>query len=153
MLTRGNLGNVEPPFIRHTAGSEHQGKTLRAGSGWELKIDPCELSFLRVDHQVRLQFKKTEIVIESPFILRIGGVDYHLDPGERRNLGPFLGLYPNTLVSASVDAQATLQLAFGDGATITVPADPQYETWQVNGPGNFLVVCVPGTSGDLSIWE
>jgi hypothetical protein len=33
-----------------------------------------------------------------------------------------------------------------------VPPDLDYEAWQVRGPGNSLVVCVPGHSGDLAIW-
>lgn len=112
-----------------------------------------ELTFLRVDHQVRLQCGEIEVVIESPFVLRTGEHEYPLDPEERRGLGPLLGVYPNTLTSASVDDKATLRLTFTDETTITVPADPQYEAWQINGPGTFLVVCVPGTSGELAIWE
>jgi Family of unknown function (DUF6188) len=112
-----------------------------------------ELTFLRVDHQARLQFAEIEVVIESPFVLRTGEHEYHLDPGERRGLGPLLGVYPNTLTSASVDDRATLRLKFTDETMISVPADPQYEAWQVNGPGTFLVVCVPGASGELAIWE
>jgi len=52
-----------------------------------------------------------------------------------------------------VDADTTLLLAFADGTTITVRADPRYEAWQVNGPGDFLMVCVPGTSGELADWQ
>ena len=62
-------------------------------------------------------------------------------------------MYPNTFTSASVDDKATLRLTFTDETTITVPAGPQYEAWQVKGPGTFLVVCVPGTSGEIALWE
>jgi hypothetical protein len=86
---------MEPPFIRHADGSERQGEMVKAAA-WELRINLCDLTFLRVDQQTRLQFEGTEIVIESPFVLRIGGVDHYLDPGERANLGPLLGLYPVT---------------------------------------------------------
>jgi len=143
---------VEAPFIRHADGSQRQGEMVKAGSGWELSIGPCDLSFLRVDHQTRLQFEETEVVIESPFVLRANGVVHHLDPGERADLGPFLHLYPDTLSSSSVDADGTLHLVFASGATLSVPPDPRYEAWQVNGPGTFLVVCVPGNSGDLAVW-
>jgi hypothetical protein len=126
---------------------------VNAGSGWELGMTPCDLTFLRVDHQTRLQFEKTEVVIESPFLFTIGGVEYRLDPGERAGLGPLLSLYPDTLSSAVLDADATLRLGFASGAQIVVPPDRQYEAWQINGPGTYLVVCVPGTSGDLAVWS
>ena len=51
-----------------------------------------ELTFLRVDHQVRLQCGEIEVVIESPFVLRTGEHEYHLEPEERRGLGPLLGV-------------------------------------------------------------
>lgn len=97
-------------------------------------------------------FEATEVVIESPFVLRRDGVEYTLDPGERANLGPLLALYPDSLSAATVDAASTLHLSFVSGATIFVPGDPQYEAWQVNGPGRRLVVCDPGTEGKLSVW-
>lgn len=144
---------MERPYIRDSDGSQRPGRAILAGSRWDLRIDQSELTFLRVDHQTRLQFGETEVVIESPFALRSGDHEYHLDPSERSGLGPLLSVYPNALTSAYVDIQATLRLKFSDGTTVTVPADPHYEAWQVNGPGTFLVVCVPGTSGELAIWE
>lgn len=143
---------AEPVIIRDD-GTKDYGKIVRVEAGWKLNFAPSDLSFLRVDHQARLQFGRTEVMIESPFHMLVGGVDHRLDPEDRPRLGPFLGLYPNTLAAASVDARASLNLTFTDGATITVPADPQFEARQVNGPGTFLVICVPGTSGELAIWK
>lgn len=156
-MPRGNfdLGpeSVAQPYIIRSDGEKDVGVMIRAGEGWNLKIAPRDLTYLRVNHQARLQFGETEVVIESSFLLQAGDAELRLDPGERGALGPFLGLYPNTLVDASVDARATLRLCFGSGATVTVPSDPHYEAWEVSGPGNFLVVCVPGSSGELAIWE
>jgi hypothetical protein len=142
----------EPVIIR-SDGTKDIGRVTRAGEDWSLKLAPCDLTYLRINHQARLQFGEAEVVIESPFVVQEGDLELTLDPGERRALGPFLGLYPNTLVEASVDAQATLRLSFSSGAVVTVPPDPHYEAWQVSGPGKSLVVCMPGTSGQLAIWE
>lgn len=141
------------PYISRSDGTKDAGALIRGGEGWNLNIAPRDLSYLRVDHQARLQFGETEVVIESSFLLQAGDVELSLDPGERGALGPLLSLFPNTLVDASVDARATLRLTFGSGGRVTVQADPHYEAWQVSGPGTFLVVCVPGTSGDIAIWE
>lgn len=46
----------------------------------------------------------------------------------------------------------TLLLNFAGGASVAVPPDVNYEAWSVIGPGNALVVCMPGTAGELAIW-
>jgi len=56
------------------------------------------VTFLRLDHQVRLQLGETEVVIGSPFVLQSGGAEHALEPLDRERLGPWLALYPNTLV-------------------------------------------------------
>ena len=125
----------------------------RAGDERGLRIPNTDLTFVRIDHQARLQFNDTEVVIETPFVLHTGLVTYNLDPGERSELGPILALYPDALVDATVDDSATLRLRFASGASITVAQDANYEAWQVNGPGNYLVVCTPGTDGGLAVWS
>jgi hypothetical protein len=111
------------------------------------------MTFVRVDHQTRLQFGEFDVVIECPFRLtaRDGSV-HNLDPGVRGSLGPVLALYPDALIAATVAADAALQLRLASGATLDVPADARFEAWQVNGPDGFLVVCAPG--GDkLAVWD
>ncbi len=49
-----------------------------------------------------------------------------------------MGLYPDTLASATTGADGTLWLKFESGAILEVPSNPQYEAWQVNGPDNYL---------------
>ncbi len=118
-----------------------------------LRIPKTDITFLRIDHQTRLQFEDTEVVIESPFTLQTPEVTYHLDPAKRGDLGPMLAAYPDTLEDATVDNRATLRLRFTSGASITVAQDLQYEAWQVNGPGGYLVVCTPGSDGTLAVWS
>ena len=144
---------TKPPDIRDPDGTVHPGMINRGDDHRTLRISLCDLSFIRIDHQTRLQFGGTEVVIESPLVLEVSGNCYELDPGERATLGPVLSLYPDSLSSASVDNAGTLFLRFASGATIRVDQDPQFEAWQVNGPGNCLVVCTPGTTGDLAIWD
>lgn len=112
-----------------------------------------DLTFIRIDHQTRLQFEATEIVVESPFVLQHGDATYPLDPRERAGLGPVLALYPDTLVEAAVDDEASLRLHFASGASITVWQNPHYEAWQVSGPDHYLVVCPPGMDGKLAVRE
>lgn len=138
------------PYVVRSDGSSSEGKVIRADGSLDLTLG--EVNFIRIDHQARLQVGEVEIVIESPFKLRAEGTEYALDPGERGGLGPFLALWPDELTMVSVGSDGTLHLTFGKGATLTVPPDPHYEAWQIAGPGTALIVCMPGTEGQLAVW-
>jgi Family of unknown function (DUF6188) len=142
-----------PPFIRESDGTIRQGKVLVAGQDWQREMSSEDLNFIRIDHQTRLQFGDVEMVIESPFVLTVDGIDYPLDPDDRGGLGLLLRVYPDSLRSGRVAPDGTLCLEFASGASIAVPSDPQYEAWSIVGPGNALVVCMPGTSGEFAIWS
>jgi hypothetical protein len=145
---RATLDGV--PEIMRSDGSRSEGKVIRADGSLGLTLG--EVSFIRIDHQARLQVGEVEIVIESPFTLRAEGTEYALDPEERGGLGPFLALWPDELSTASAGSDGTLNLTFGKGAVLTVPPDPHYEAWQIAGPGTALIVCMPGTEGQLAVW-
>jgi hypothetical protein len=115
-----------------------------------LAIEPTELTYIRIDHQVRLQFGKVEIVIECPFVLTADGVVHQLDPASRKDLGPLLAVYPAALSAAYRTQSAELHVEFDSGATIVVPQDADYEAWQVHDDRGWLVVCMPGTTGDVT---
>jgi hypothetical protein len=119
---------------------------------WTLTLAPCDLTFIRINHQARLQFEEVEVVIESKFQLHRGDRRIDLDPGDRAGLGPLLTLYPATLTVASIDGDGTLRLCFDNGDSIAVPPDVAYEPWQIGGPGSALVVCSPGVPGMLAVW-
>ncbi len=142
----------KPPYIIDSDGSARQGATNRPGEDRTLRLRADDLTFIRIDHQTRLQFGPIEVVIETPFSLRIREAEMVLDPEARSTLGPLLGLYPDSLAAATVDDSATLLLTFVSGSSITVRQDPRYEAWQVNGPDNYLIVCTPGTTGHLATW-
>jgi hypothetical protein len=107
--------------------------------GQQFDVDEPTLTYLRVNFQTRLQFGRTEVVIESPFRLTVGDAVYDLDPNDRSGLGPLLALYPDTLDRLTMSARGTLTLSFVSGASVTVEPDEHYEAWSV---GDFI--CPPG---------
>lgn len=125
---------------------------VQAGRRWALTLAPCELTWIVIDHAVRLRFGDTVVTIENEFLLHSLGEDHGLDPGERAGLGPLLALYPDTLTGGHVDRHGMLRLSLESGARIDVHPCPSHEAWQVEGPGDYLVVCVPGTAGALAVW-
>lgn len=144
---------TKPPFIRTIDGRDFPGWIDSTGTVRVIIVPDGTLSWIRVDHQTRLQFGEVEIVIESPFLLRINGAEVTLDPAQREALGPLLAIYPDTVELARVDADATLRLKFQSGAEVAVRADPQFEAWSVVGPGTQMLVCVPGDHGEIAIWS
>lgn len=141
-----------PPYIRRSDGSVAEGSTV-AAVDLALAIAPCELSYIRIDHQARLQFDQVEVVISTEFHLETSSGAYRLDPEHRESLGPLLAAYPAGLASAVVDPDATLRLSFDNGTSIAVSPDATYEAWQVVGPSTALVVCNPGAGGKVSVWR
>jgi hypothetical protein len=118
-------------------------------NGWSFRIDPPDLTFIRIDHQVRLQFSAIEVVIETPFELSTPQGTNQLDPAGRAGLGLILAIYPTSLVSATSSA-GTLNMRFEGAVSLSVPPHSRHEAWQINGPRGFLFVCTPG--GDTALW-
>ena len=91
------LGMPRPPFIQDSEGVVREGATLRPDEIALPEVTGVDLSFIRIDHQTRLQFEDVEVVIESPFTLTSRGATASL--ADRGDLGPLLALYPDTLAS------------------------------------------------------
>jgi Family of unknown function (DUF6188) len=99
------------------------------------------LSYIRIDHQTRLQFGEAELVIECPFSLRAADATHELDPEQRAALGPLLALYPDTMASLVMSPDGTLTATFESGRSVVVRPDRRYEAWNIGGfwcrPGGF----------------
>ena len=141
---------TDRPVINQSDGRKVYGEIVRSAGNRALTIEETDLTYIRIDHQARLQFEKIEIVIGCPFVLTGDGVVHRLDPVARIDLGPLLALYPASLSAAYVSERAALHLDFDSGATVVVPQDAQYEAWQVHDDRGWLLVCLPGTSGDMA---
>lgn len=145
--------DADVPEIRYPGGRVRHRETLGPADLPVLGLDGTDLAFIRIDHQTRLQFGQVEIVIETPFRLRVEGAERTLDPGQRADLGELLAIYPATLVSAVVAPDLTLRLTFESGTRIDVPQHPRYESWHVVGPGQSMIVCPPTGDGTLAVWR
>jgi hypothetical protein len=143
---------TDGPVIVHSDGRKVYGEVVRSVGHRALTIEETDLTCIRIDHHARLQFGNVEVVIECPFVLTIDGAVHQLDPVARVALGPLLALYPASLSAAYASERAALHLDFDSGATLVVPQDAEYEAWQVHDDQGWLLVCLPGTSGDMAEW-
>jgi hypothetical protein len=144
---------VDKPVITYPDGRKVYGEVTRADDKRVLPIEDTELTYIRIDHQARLRFGEVEIVVKCPFVLTVDGAVHHLDPEVRIDLGPLLALYPDSLAAAYVSERAALHLDFDSGAAVVVSPDPQYEAWEVHDDHGWLLVCPPGTAGDVAEWR
>jgi hypothetical protein len=140
------------PVIIYPDGRKVHGEVTRSVENRPLPIADPDLTYIRIDHQSRLRFGEVEIVIKCPFVLTVDDAVYHLDPEERIDLGPLLALYPDSLAAAYVSKGAALHLDFDSGATVVVPQHAQYEAWEAYDDHGWLLLCTPGTDGDIAEW-
>jgi Family of unknown function (DUF6188) len=99
--------------------------------GREFVLEDSTLSFIRIDHQSRLRFGRTEVMIGGPFVLEMGGAVHHLSPQRWDALGPLVALYPSSLRWLWTSARGELKAVFHHGAVLTVPSDPTSTAWSV----------------------
>ena len=59
-------GMPQPPYIQDSDGVVREGVSLRPDEIVLPELSGIDLSFIRIDHQTRLQFEDVEVVIESP---------------------------------------------------------------------------------------
>ncbi len=68
-------------------------------------------------------------------------------------VGPLLGLAGATVRQATFTPAGKLTILFQDGRIVRAENDPDYESWEVAGPGNILVVAMPGVGEEPAIWS
>src|SRR5262245_8042155 len=101
-----------------------------------VRLERADLAWIRIDHQIQMEFWSAYVTISTGFSLTNRGVNHRLDPEDRAGLGPLLAIYPTELISGT-EARGTLSLEFSDGVSISVPQDRDYEAWAVNLPSGF----------------
>jgi hypothetical protein len=99
--------------------------------GREFVLEETTLSFIRIDHQSRLRFGRTEVMIGSPFVLEMDGVVHHLSPQRWNALGPLVALYPGSVRWMWTSAEGELTLVFHHRAVLTVSPDLSSPAWSV----------------------
>ena len=108
-----------------------------------------------VDNALGLQFfegqEPTTIRISCRFSLTRSNRETVIDPQNIGEVGQALILFREKVREAEALGDGTLLLAFESGVELRVPADPDYESWEVAGPKGFLVVSKPG--GGLAVWS
>ena len=121
---------------------------------WLLPHRGLKITQITVDYTLTFSLEgHATIVIESDATLadrpgRAPGIrTVELHPA-RQDVGSALALFGATVNSAVAFKTGTLRLIL-DHFQLTVRADPHYEAWNVVGPGDMRLVCMPG--GQLAI--
>jgi hypothetical protein len=134
---------------------QQEGGLAELPDRWVLPYRGLKISQITVDYALTFSLEgQATIVIESDATLadRPGRAPeartVELHPG-RQDVGSALTLFGATVNSGVAFKAGTLRLVL-DHFQLTVRADPHYEAWNVVGPGDMRLVCMPG--GQLAVW-
>lgn len=93
------------------------------------------------------------IRVESAFRLEhpdATSQDFDVSKEPWEALTPVLALRHDRVGSAVARSDGTMTISFASGRRISSWPDPNYENWQLTGPG-FMLICTPG--GEVAVFE
>ena len=120
----------------------------------DLGLDGKKLQSVLIENSLVMTFSDDYFALmASPLTLSREGEALTLTPDEdpAEAFTPIRQLVGLDIIESIADDSGALRMAFEDGSLIHVPADDQYEAWNVSGPRGALVVSMPG--GELAIWS
>jgi len=91
------------------------------------------------------------ITIEADFTFRMpdNNDEVNVSPETLTGVCSVLKILHSTFRSVTAYKTGKLEIDFNSGEQIVVKPDPEYEAWNITGPGGLLYVCLPG--GDFAI--
>lgn len=90
------------------------------------------------------------ITVRTAAILEEGGRSFSVLPQEPATLGAVLRLFRVVLSDVQI-VQGTLVLSFQSGAALRVPADNEFEAWDIAAEDRSRLLSTPG--GEISVWS
>jgi hypothetical protein len=131
--------------------------TMSGSNGWKVPIRGFELLEVWLSGETylilygpeaeRVQFRfgsEAELLGSEGSIVRLNG------GGAWETLAPLFRLRHRKIAEGEVSAQGQVTLRFDGGSSLLVRPDEQYESWELTGPGDLILVCPPG-GGDPRI--
>ena|SRR5213593_2434577 len=94
---------------------------------------------------------RTVIRIARQMSIEQGGMRLELSAEKPTEAAQASIVLRKTVAQAIGLKDGTLDVSFADGSSLVVPADPDYEAWELSASDGFLVVSRPG--GGLATWS
>ncbi|MCU0465339.1 MAG: DUF6188 family protein [Anaerolineae bacterium] len=133
--------------VMHT--SLEQIDAIEHDDHWRLPLVGCicvEVSYQR--YPIELKFEKHDDRFSfDPIFHATAMIETALDDATKARL---IGLVGQTVISAVATHAGELGIAFDDGGDLRVPADPDFESWQISGSFGLMIISLPG--GGLAVW-
>lgn len=128
------------------------------GDAHEWTLEDHRLAEIAVDREgLRLRsWSMTESVdvrVLAPFrYAQADGSDREIDPREPEQLSPLLSLLGRLVLGATVGADGTLVLRFGDGSALTSTPSRARDAWELLGAGALEGVSYRARAGGGAPW-
>jgi hypothetical protein len=115
-------------------------------NGWTLRFGEPLVTQLQVDHRFALLLGGGAlIVLESAFELSSGTDTARVPPGDDASeVGEALRLLHAQVEEVRLEASGQMKIDFNDDVAVMVPANPQYENWQIVMPDGEQWIGTPG---------
>jgi len=118
-------------------------------NGWDFLLQGQTVVQLGLDYRFCLRIEGgTEIVIQTPFLLRRECSSVRIDPEVVTEHAHVLPLLHQRVRTAAASRLGLLRLTFHDGHELEVAPCDEFENWQVTLPDGRLYVGMPG--GDVA---
>lgn len=122
---------------------------------WLIKVDACTVRRCSIDYTftLELQDTTTELLLQvaGRFVVKHQAQEFHMIPTSPPQLGPALNLLGKQVNFLKLYKCGDLEAEFEQEWSLSVPADEQYEAWELVENDGIRVVSMPG--GDLAIWQ
>ncbi|HEY4886727.1 MAG TPA: DUF6188 family protein [Myxococcales bacterium] len=89
--------------------------------------------------------------VNQVFHVQVAGTFTESDPDDSTSMMPFFSTLGSTVEKAALDPDGRIRFTLAGRIEVECGSDPSYEAWQLNGPGGFLIVCLPG--GGVATWD
>lgn len=130
-------------------------KLIEENDKWILSMSGREVTRCLVDYAFGIELwepnDQISIRINSTFSFKTRTEVQNISLMDVVTLGPVLSITHETIRNAIAYKNGRLSLEVSNDFKLDVPADANYEAWEINGEDGAKVVSLPG--GGLSIWS
>ncbi|MFF8775454.1 DUF6188 family protein [Kitasatospora sp. NPDC015120] len=122
---------------------------------WIMNLRGQAVTRISIDYKLTLLLDSdARVVLGCPFELTQSAKGTRepvvLDPG-RQDVVAALGLFGAKVLSAVAFKTGSMRLVFDNGCHLNSRAHPDFEAWEVLGPGGWRIIARPG--GGLAVWS
>lgn len=122
---------------------------------FEYQLIGFSVTKIQTSFVIDIHFEKDDFMIRLSTNLewKLGKNIHNFDPEKMTEFDHEIlkSLDSTEIRRVEISDTGSLTVSFSSGTEFRCPPDPDYEAWEVSGPGTQKIICQP--SGRLAIWD